>query len=135
FDVVLGSEVARALNYSQDDQLVLAHGLGSTSFSQHDDTPFRVVGILNPTGTPVDQTLHVSLAGIEAMHVGWQNGVKIPGSVAPPLGQAHPAPVTPDNITAFMVGLKSKLATFKLQREINDYRQEPLLAILPGATL
>jgi putative ABC transport system permease protein len=32
----------------------------------HDDQPFRVAGILAPTGTPVDRTVHVSLPGIEA---------------------------------------------------------------------
>jgi hypothetical protein len=32
---------------------------------------------LKPTGTPVDQTLHVSLQGIEAIHIDWQQGVKV----------------------------------------------------------
>lgn len=134
FDVVLGSKVARSLGYSLGDKLVLAHGLGSTSFSQHDDKPFRVAGILKPTGTPVDQTLHVSLEGIEAIHIGWQNGVKLPGSpMAPDTVAGHD--LTPETITAFMVGLKSKLSTFQLQRQINTYTGEPLLAILPGVTL
>ena len=134
FDVVLGSEVARSLGYSLGDKLILAHGLGRTSFSQHDDKPFRVAGILEPTGTPVDQTLHISLEGIEAIHIGWQNGVKLPGSpMAPDAGERHD--LTPETITAFMVGLKSRLATFQLQRQINTYTGEPLLAILPGVTL
>jgi putative ABC transport system permease protein len=34
-----------------------------------------------------------------------------------------------------MLGLDSKIATFSLQREINQYRGEPLLAILPGVAL
>lgn len=134
FDVVLGSEVARALNYEPGDELILAHGLGSTSFSQHEDTPFRVVGILKPTGTPVDQTLHVSLEGIEAMHLGWSNGVKLPGRAGGTNDIARET-LTPKAITAVMVGLKSRLATFKLQRQINTYTGEPLLAILPGVTL
>ena len=41
----------------------------------------------------------------------------------------------PKAITAALVGLKSKLATFKLQRAINEYAQEPLSAIMPGAAL
>lgn len=134
FDVVLGSEVARSLGYHLGDKLVLAHGLGRTSFSQHDDKPFMVTGILKPTGTPVDQTLHVSLEGITAIHVDWQNGVKMPGR-SQTLEQVAQLDLTPDSITAFMVGLKSKMATFRLQRQINNYRGEPLLAILPGVTL
>ena len=134
FDVVLGSEVARSLGYHLGDKLVLAHGLGSTSFSQHDDKPFIVTGILKPTGTPVDQTLHVSLEGITAIHVDWQNGVKMPGRSLTS-EQVEQLDLTPDSITAFMIGLKSKMATFRLQRQINNYRDEPLLAILPGVTL
>lgn len=134
FDVVLGSEVARALQYQLGDELTLAHGLGKTSFSNHDDKPFTVVGILKPTGTPVDQTLHISLEGIEAIHIDWQNGVKIPGRSLTP-EQVQQLELTPQSVTAFMVGLKSKMATFRLQRQINTYRAEPLLAILPGVTL
>jgi len=134
FDVVLGAEVARSLNYKMGQQLVLAHGLGKTSFTKHDDKPFRVVGILRPTGTPVDQTLHVSLAGIEAIHIDWQNGAQQP-AVKISAEQALQHDLTPKNITAFMLGLKSKMATFKLQRQINDFQYEPLIAILPGVAL
>ncbi|KPW17188.1 Permease [Pseudomonas cannabina pv. alisalensis] len=43
--------------------------------------------------------------------------------------------LTPSAITAFMLGLNSKISTFSLQREINEYRGEPMLAILPGVAL
>ncbi|OOZ39739.1 ABC transporter permease, partial [Solemya elarraichensis gill symbiont] len=43
--------------------------------------------------------------------------------------------LTPKSITGFLVGLKSKIATFRVQREVNNYRKEPLLAILPGVAL
>ena len=43
--------------------------------------------------------------------------------------------LTPNAVTAALVGLKSKLSTFKLQRQINEYTEEPLSAILPGAAL
>src|SRR5690606_30591682 len=79
FATVLGADVAQSLGYGLGDTLVLSHGLGATSFSQHDDFPFTVVGILAPTGTPVDQAVHVSLQGLEAIHLGWSGGVQIPG--------------------------------------------------------
>ncbi|KUJ78765.1 ABC transporter permease [Microbulbifer flavimaris] len=120
FDVVLGASVAKQLEYQVGDSLVLAHGLGSTSFSMHEGHPFRVSGILEPTGTPVDRALYVSLEGIEAVHR--------------PDADAH-SDLTPSSITAFMLGLDSRVASFQLQRQINQYRGEPLLAILPGITL
>ena len=134
FDVVLGAEVARTLNYQLGEKIVLAHGMASTSFSLHDDKPFTIVGILKPTGTPVDQTLHVSLAGIEAIHIDWKNGVKLPGHTVS-AEQALQHDLTPKSITAFMVGLKSKMTTFAIRREINEYNGEALLAILPGVAL
>ena len=41
----------------------------------------------------------------------------------------------PESITAFLVGLDSKIASFKMQRYINEYKSEPLLAIFPGIAL
>jgi putative ABC transport system permease protein len=134
FDVVLGSEVARKLGYSIGQKLVLSHGLGKTSFNNHDDKPFQVSGILKPTGTPVDQMLHVRLEGLEAIHVNWQNGVPLPGRKIT-AEQALQMDLKPKSITAAMLGLESKLGTFKLQRQINSFKGEPLLAILPGVAL
>ncbi|GAA5317516.1 MAG: ABC transporter permease [Candidatus Pelagadaptatus aseana] len=132
-DVVLGAEVASKLGYSLGDDIVVAHGLASTSFSLHDDKPFKVVGILAATGTPVDQTVHVSLAGIEAIHDGWQQGVKLPGGAS--TAAVDSKQLQPEKITAIMLGLTSRMATFRVQRDINNYRKEPLSAILPGVAL
>ncbi|WP_217477738.1 ABC transporter permease [Stutzerimonas stutzeri] len=135
FEVVLGAEVADALHYKLDDQLVLAHGVSTVSLVKHDDKPFRVVGILKRTGTPVDRTLHINLAGMEALHIDWQNGMPARGAARIDAEQARQMDLQPKQITAFMLGLNSKIATFALQREINQYRGEPLLAILPGVAL
>lgn len=134
YEVVLGHEVAQKLDYALGDEVVVAHGLGSTSFEMHDDKPFHVVGILAPTGTPVDRTVHVPLEGITAIHVDWKGGVKLPGTSVS-AEQALERDLTPDSITAVLVGMKSRIQTFQFQRRINEYRQEPLSAIIPGATL
>ena len=131
FDAVIGSEVANALNYAIGDKVIVSHGTGSASFAQHKDKPFIISGILKHTGTPVDRTLHVSLAGIEAMHVNWQGAVK-KRKESKALTEAN---LQPESITAFLVGLDSKIASFKMQRYINEYKSEPLLAIFPGIAL
>ncbi len=132
---MLGAEVANALGYQLDDSIVLAHGVARVSLVQHDDKPFRVVGVLQRTGTPVDRTLHISLEGMEALHVDWQNGMPARGAARIDAEQARQLDLQPQQITAFLLGLNSKIATFTLQREINQYRGEPLLAILPGVAL
>ncbi|HSG51654.1 MAG TPA: ABC transporter permease [Rheinheimera sp.] len=134
FDTVLGAEVAQKLGYSIGQQIELSHGVGAVSFSKHNDKPFTVVGILARTGTPVDQTVHVSLEAIEAIHLDWQQGAPMPGRKLT-AEQALQQDLTPKSITAVMVGLKSRMATFTLQRQINEFKQEPLTAILPGVAL
>lgn len=133
-DVVLGADVARSLNYRLGQDIVIAHGLGKVSFANHDNMPFQVVGILEPTGTPVDQTLHVPLEGIEAIHVGWGKRAS-PGKKNIGPEDLSTVDLKPKAITAVLVGLKSKMRVFRFQRAINDYSREPLMAILPGATL
>jgi putative ABC transport system permease protein len=135
FEVVLGAEVAQALDYRLDEQLVLAHGVARVSLVRHDDKPFRVVGILQRTGTPVDRTLHISLAGMQALHLDWQDGMPARGAARIDAEQARQLDLQPGQITAFMLGLDSRIATFALQREINQHAGEPLLAILPGVAL
>lgn len=135
FAVVLGAEVAEALHYQLGQQLVLAHGVASISLSKHDDKPFSVVGILKRTGTPVDRTLHISLQGMQALHIDWQNGVPAQGKGRISAEQARSMNLQPQAITAAMLGLNSKIATFSVQRQINEFRGEPLLAILPGVAL
>ena len=133
YDTVLGADVANELGYELGDEIIIAHGLVSADFAEHDDKPFTVVGILDKTGTPVDRTVHVSLAGIEAIHVDWQDGGR--SAVTLTAEQALQLDLTPTSITAFMVGLENRAQTFQVQRQINEFSGEPMSAILPGATL
>jgi putative ABC transport system permease protein len=134
FDVVLGAEVAEKLGYALGDKVVLAHGTGDISFVRHDDKPFKVTGILKRTGTPVDRTLLVSLEAIEAIHIDWRDGSPVKGHSLSP-ERVMQMDLTPKAITAFYVGLKSRIAVFAVQRAVNQFSREPLLAILPGVAL
>ena len=134
FDTVLGAEVAEALGYRLGDAIIVSHGTGKVDIMRHDDKPFRVAGILERTGTPVDRTVHVSLEGIEAMHADWAAGARIPGRKVT-ADQARAMDLKPKAVTAALVGLDSKIAVFRVQRFVNEYREEPLLAIIPGVAL
>lgn len=132
FDAVVGAEVARALGYAVGDPIVVAHGIGS--FTTHKDTPFRIAGVLEKTGTPVDRTVIVSLEAIEAIHVDWRSGARRPGAATPEEVLRGMA-LTPQAVTAAMLGATSRLKVFGIQRAINEYPEEPLLAVLPGVAL
>ncbi|KYL35231.1 MULTISPECIES: ABC transporter permease [Pseudoalteromonas] len=129
-EVVIGSEVAKKLAYQIGDEIVISHGMGNTSFHHHDDNPFKVVGILKPTGTPVDKTLHVPLAAIELIHGGGHHDHDDHHDHS-----SHALIGHPKQITAFLMGFDSPLYTLQIRRNINQYKQEPLLAIMPTVTL
>ncbi len=131
---VVGSEVAQALQYEVAQEIIVAHGIGSTSFVNHDNLPFTIAGVLAPTGTPVDRTIHVTLEGIEAIHLGYQNGIQV-AALAPTADDPILAELQPTQITALLLGLESPMAVFGLQRAINNYPSEPLTAILPAVAL
>lgn len=205
YDVVLGAGVAASLGYELGTELVIAHGVGKTSFKKHQGYGFRVTGILVPTGTPIDQTIHVTLPAVDSIHGGGvshdhnhdahghnehahdthehdhdvhghnehahdehnhdthehdhdahshnehdhdvhaQNEhahdehqtdadtlVKVEKGQNPLLDDIHHEP---KSITAFMAGLNSKIAVLGQLRRINEYKKEPLLAIMPGVAL
>jgi putative ABC transport system permease protein len=128
YEVVLGAEVAKKLGYSLNQSLVMSHGTGKVSFTHHDDHPFKVVGILNSTGTPADQSLYIPIQSINILHQKqhihdeWLSEV--------PLGEKFQP-----ELSAFLLGSKSKIGVLQMQRDINQFKQEPLSAILPALAL
>ena len=135
FDVVLGSEVARKLKLSVDAPVVISHGM-STSLYRHQDKPFHVVGTLKPTGTPIDRALYITLEGMEALHMDWKNGAPpLPGMSVRPDEIRKKNVIKVGQITSFLLRTKNRIATLRLQREINFFEGEPLMSIIPGVAL
>jgi putative ABC transport system permease protein len=141
-DAVAGADVAQALGYRIGDSIVVAHGAGDVSFSLHKERPFRIVGVLARTGTPVDRTVHVTLEGLDALHVPYSNAPVDPLAAALEAkdrdgddNNERASHGTQRAISVFLLGLKSRGAALSMQRAVNDYSAEPLTAILPGPTL
>jgi len=131
FDVVIGSDVAKKLNYNLNDNIVIAHGISSKSL--HDEFPFKVKGILKKTGTSVDRLVLVSLEALEVIHKDWKAGIKIPN--AKKSNNNNYNDLEPKEITAAIIKIKSPIKIFQIQRQINKYEFEPLQAIIPGISL
>ncbi len=107
------------------DDIIIAHGSGGISFSEHDQHPLTVTGVLQRTGTPVDQAVFVTLHSLEMIHSGEHEHS----------GHDHHNEAPADSISAALLGLKAKPLALRLQRQINTYEKEPLTALLPGMTL
>jgi putative ABC transport system permease protein len=134
YDAVIGSEVAQRLGYAVGQRITLTHGAVAMPGAAHADKPFRVVGVLAPTGTPVDRTVHITLAGMEAIHLDWQAGAPLPGMHIS-AEAARRFDLTPKTITAQLLGLKRRSDVFAMQRAVADEAAEPLMGVLPGVTL
>jgi putative ABC transport system permease protein len=126
--------VAEHLGHRLGDRITLSHGLVAAPGSEHADKAFTVVGILQRTGTPVDRTVHVSLQALEALHLDWVGGAPMPGlRIAPE--DARKFDLEPKQVTAALVGLKSRAAVFAVQRSVSQHTGEPLMGVMPGVAL
>ena len=136
FDVVIGADVAAKLGYQLGSKVVVAHGVTSgIAIQEHDDKPFLVVGIMKPTGTALDRALYISLEGMEAIHIDWQTGSAPTRENEIKAAQLRPEMLKPRAITSFFLRTNSRIDILKLQRWINEYKEEPLQAVIPGVVL
>jgi putative ABC transport system permease protein len=138
-EVVLGAEVARRFGHQLGDKLVMTHGAGGgPEDTDHDEQLLTVVGILQPTGAPIDRTLLVNLEGFEAMHQGWGLGISPKALKA---AHAHEdAPLNakelePVSLSAVWVGLHNRTEVFSVRRKIESFNRDPLMAVMPGVAL
>ncbi len=134
FEAVIGADVAEELGYKVGQEISLSHGTDEVSFYDHGDKPFRISGILQKTGTPVDRTVHVSLKGMTALHLGWERGTPLRGHQWS-AERAREVNLPPSTISAVLVGLKSRIAVLQMQQAVNEYKTEPLQAAVPGIAL
>ena len=132
--VVLGAQVARDLDYGLGTLVEIQHGLASAGDRSHRDSPLPVSGILEPTGTPIDYSLFVSVRAFEALHNGWRDSVPSTTALDVRTVDLTDPAFTPSLITAVYVGMKSKRRIFQLVEDVEDYGPEPLTAVLPGVT-
>jgi len=140
FELVLGAELADRFGHQLQDSIVLTHGAGGPLAQNHEQTPFRVVGILAPTGGPIDRAAVISLEGFEAMHLGWGlgefQGLRGALALLKPLEQLGSVDeLKPRELTSLLVGLESRGQVFAVRRAIESIPTTPLMAVLPGVAL
>ena len=140
--VVVGFEVAESKKLKLNDTLSLTHGYQAMEETVHSDRPFKLVGILKPTGTPLDRTVLTSLEAFEALHVGWGLGLRPSAFDAKPALQTEMpsmAELRPTELTAVWVGLHSRATVFSTRKVIESMAPSgssaPLMAVLPGVAL
>jgi hypothetical protein len=67
FEAVLGAQAARRMRLSVGDTFVGAHGLGAGGHA-HGDDPYRVTGVLAPTGSVLDRLILTPVESVWDVH-------------------------------------------------------------------
>ena len=136
FETAIGFEVAKKENLKIGDKISLTHGISDgPGILTHKDKPFTIVAILKETTTPLDRAVYITLEGMEAIHIDWVNGSPaLPGKETPQ-NQIKKENIQIGQITSFLVGAESRISALGLLREINNFKKEPLMAVIPGAAL
>ena len=133
FDVAIGSEIAKKLKLKISDPIVLSHGISNESILNHETVPFKIKAILAPTQTPIDTAIYITLYGEEAMHIGWESGVPSGEKINP--DRYKKENIELDELTSFMIKLKSRIAVLRIRSDIDKYEKEPLMAVIPALAL
>lgn len=100
FDAVVGAEVAARTGLKLGDTFVGTHGSDANAHT-HDEHPYKVTGLLAPTGSVLDQLILTNVSTVRAVHHSEESG-----------GDPE--------ITALLLSLKSPVALMTLPRMINE---------------
>ena len=130
YDVVLGSKIAKKLKMKVGDIVHISHG---SHHHEHKNRDFKVVGILNQTLTPNDETLFMQLKADEAIHLEWQSGHFVDmGISSEKLSHMN---IKPKHISGMFLGLKSRETILSVEEKIENYKDENLKAVIPAKAL
>ena len=116
-EAVAGSAVAQSAGLSPGSSFTGAHGLDAGS-RRHESHPYRVVGVLEPTGTVVDRLILTSLESVWDLHPEQASHRPDHDNEAED-EHDHDQSNADREITAMLVRYRSPMAAMTLPREIN----------------
>lgn len=109
-EVVLGAEAATALKADVNSSLIGQHGL-TAGGEAHAEFPYRVVGVLAPTGAVIDRVVLTPTESVWRLH----DHEAMERAAA---ADAAPADAPPREVTALLVKYKSAMGALMLPRQI-----------------
>jgi putative ABC transport system permease protein len=117
--VVAGSNVSKELGLEIGGTFHSAHGL-TTGTTAHDEQQYRVVGVLNGTGTVVDNLILTNVSSIWEVHGRHSDSPEKTSGDSSPLIPGVTAGDSTKEITALLIKYRNPLAAIQLPRMINS---------------
>ncbi|MBB6462154.1 ABC transporter permease [Flammeovirga kamogawensis] len=123
-EVTIGATAAKKLNLKIGDDFHSSHGMGEGGHD-HEEEHFKIVGILKPTGTVIDQLLLTSLESIWDVHKHSSKSKANYGNLSDKKED------TPDKqITTMLIKFRNPMGAITLPRMVNE--QTSMQAALPS---
>jgi putative ABC transport system permease protein len=111
-EAVLGGEAARGTGLAVDGEFIGSHGIAEGG-EEHGDRPYKVVGVLKPTGTVLDRLVLCSIESVWFVHVH-------PGKHEDPKEVLAALREDEQEITALLIQYASPIAAATLPRFVNS---------------
>ena len=119
FEVVVGSKIYSKLNIKIDDELVSSHGLRETG-EPHTDRLFKVVGLLEPSNSVIDQLIVTSPLSIWDLHDDHEHDEEHEEEHDHEHDEEHDHEHDDKEITAMLIKFKSPMNIIQFPRQINE---------------
>ena len=128
FEVVVGSKIYSKFNIKIDDELMSSHGLRETG-EEHADQLFKVVGLLEPSNSVIDQLIVTSPQSIWDLHDDHDHGGKEHDEEHDhehdeehdhEHDEEHDHEHDDKEITAMLIKFKSPMNIIQFPRQINE---------------
>jgi len=108
FQAVVGSRVAEETGLTLGAEFFPSHGVAGAS-EEHQDAPAKVIGILEPTGTPLDRAIYLPIGAYYVME-----------GHEPKEGMVEGGARDPRGLSAVMLGTKAGFYRAGIYRNLND---------------
>ncbi|MBA2114316.1 ABC transporter permease [Bremerella alba] len=121
FEAVIGSMVAQHTGLKIGDKIAASHGGDPNDI--HTDSPFTVVGILAPSGTPNDRAVFVNMEGFYLMsgHAKVEEaeevGANVTGST---ISRRQPLPIKQREVTAVLIRTSDPFSPIIIKNRVNE---------------
>ena len=120
FEVVVGSKIYSKLNLNIDDELVSSHGLRETG-ELHTDRLFKIVGLLEPSNSVIDQLIVTSPQSIWDLHDDHDHDSEEHDEEHDhEHDEEHDHEDDDKEITAMLIKFKSPMNIIQFPRQINE---------------
>ena len=113
YEVIVGSKVYEKLNINIGDNLISSHGLRESG-EAHEDKSFKVVGLLEPSNSVIDQLIITSPQSVWDVHDTHNHKDEHEGE------HDHEDEHDDREITAMLIKFKSPMNIIQFPRQINE---------------